>query len=105
MPTDTDSSPPASKRSSRPARRRRERAESKAVREPTSEAPRPRSDIPEPRWHTGPPPRLVQIELNENRIDPDAAKVVRRLTRHGYEAYLVGGCVRDLLVNRTPKDF
>lgn len=105
MPTDTDSSPPASKRSSRPTRRRRERAESQASREPATEAPRPRSEIPEPRWRSGPPPRLVQIELNENRIDPDAAKVVRRLTRHGYEAYLVGGCVRDLLVNRTPKDF
>jgi poly(A) polymerase len=25
--------------------------------------------------------------------------------RHGYEAYLVGGCVRDLLLGRTPKDF
>ncbi len=44
-------------------------------------------------------------ELDEDRIDPDAAKVVRRLVRHGYEAYLVGGCVRDLLVERSPKDF
>jgi poly(A) polymerase len=44
-------------------------------------------------------------ELDEDRIDPDAAKVVRRLVRHGYEAYLVGGCVRDLLVERAPKDF
>jgi tRNA nucleotidyltransferase/poly(A) polymerase len=23
----------------------------------------------------------------------------------GYEVYLVGGCVRDLILNRTPKDF
>ena len=23
----------------------------------------------------------------------------------GFEAYLVGGCVRDLLLNRAPKDF
>jgi poly(A) polymerase len=38
-------------------------------------------------------------------IDPDAEKVVRRLRRAGYEAYLVGGCVRDLLVGRYPKDF
>ena len=43
-------------------------------------------------------------ELYE-RIDPDAAKVVRRLVRQGYEAYLVGGCVRDLLLDRRPKDF
>lgn len=38
-------------------------------------------------------------------IDPDAEKVVRRLTRGGYQAYLVGGCVRDLLLGRQPKDF
>lgn len=38
-------------------------------------------------------------------VDPDARKVVRRLQRHGHEAYLVGGCVRDLLLNRAPKDF
>ncbi len=38
-------------------------------------------------------------------IDPDADKVVRRLSSSGYQAYLVGGCVRDLLLNRNPKDF
>jgi len=30
---------------------------------------------------------------------------VRRLQRFGHAAYLVGGCVRDLLLKRTPKDF
>ncbi|MEZ5453554.1 MAG: polynucleotide adenylyltransferase PcnB [Thiothrix sp.] len=34
-----------------------------------------------------------------------AKDVVRRLQKAGYEAYLVGGCVRDLLLGRTPKDF
>ena len=43
--------------------------------------------------------------LDRAAIDPDADRVVRKLTRAGYKAYLVGGCVRDLLVNRTPKDF
>ena len=43
--------------------------------------------------------------LEDDRIDPDAAKVVRRLERAGYEAYLVGGCVRDLLLGGKPKDF
>jgi poly(A) polymerase len=52
-----------------------------------------------------PRPTIYPIELDEDRIDPDAAKVVRRLTRQGYEAYLVGGCVRDLLLGRRPKDF
>ncbi|HEX5060357.1 MAG TPA: polynucleotide adenylyltransferase PcnB [Kofleriaceae bacterium] len=43
--------------------------------------------------------------LDRTAIDPDADRVVRKLTRAGYKAYLVGGCVRDLLVSRTPKDF
>jgi poly(A) polymerase len=43
--------------------------------------------------------------LEEASIDPDAAKVVRRLERHGFQAYLVGGCIRDLLLSGRPKDF
>jgi poly(A) polymerase len=39
------------------------------------------------------------------QIDADALKVVRRLVHNGYAAYLVGGCVRDLLLSRKPKDF
>ena len=62
----------------------------------------PGSEPPDP---TRPRPTVHQIELDESRIDPDAAKVVRRLVRSGYEAYLVGGCVRDLLLGRRPKDF
>lgn len=51
-------------------------------------------------------PARYACALDSRQIDPDAAKVVRRLVRHGYEAYLVGGCVRDLLLGRTkPKDF
>ncbi len=38
-------------------------------------------------------------------IDADAERVVRKLARHGHRAYLVGGCVRDLLLGRKPKDF
>lgn len=45
------------------------------------------------------------VRLADDRIDEDAARVVKRLERAGYEAYLVGGCVRDLLLDGTPKDF
>jgi len=45
------------------------------------------------------------MNLARERIDPDADRVVRRLARRGFKAYLVGGCVRDLLLDRTPKDF
>lgn len=47
---------------------------------------------------------------DENRIDPelvdrDAVSVIRRLNDSGFESYLVGGAVRDLLLGRIPKDF
>jgi poly(A) polymerase len=45
------------------------------------------------------------VMLDHARIDPDAQRLIHRLSRHGYEAYLVGGCVRDLLLGRRPKDF
>ncbi|HKA88401.1 MAG TPA: polynucleotide adenylyltransferase PcnB [Haliangiales bacterium] len=45
------------------------------------------------------------MQIARELIDADADKILRRLRRNGYEAYLVGGCVRDLLLGRTPKDF
>jgi len=45
------------------------------------------------------------VTLDEHRLDVDAARVVRRLERGGFQAYLVGGCVRDLLLGGTPKDY
>src|SRR4029077_15826830 len=38
-------------------------------------------------------------------LDAEAVKVVSRLHQHGHQAYFVGGCVRDLLLGRKPKDF
>ena len=53
-------------------------------------------------------PRILsRAEHNVSRknIDEDALKVLYRLKNHGYVAYLVGGGVRDLLLERRPKDF
>jgi poly(A) polymerase len=50
-------------------------------------------------------PDLYPIEFDVRRVDASATKVVRRLTKSGFEAYLVGGCVRDLLIGSRPKDF
>ncbi|RYZ37174.1 MAG: polynucleotide adenylyltransferase PcnB [Myxococcaceae bacterium] len=44
-------------------------------------------------------------EIDPDEMDPDALKVVLRLHQHGHQAYLVGGCVRDLLLGKKPKDF
>jgi poly(A) polymerase len=35
----------------------------------------------------------------------EAIRIARTLREHGYSAYLVGGCVRDLLLNREPADY
>src|SRR6476619_1348298 len=43
--------------------------------------------------------------ISRRDVDPDALKVLYRLHEHEYIAYLVGGSVRDLLLNRRPKDF
>ena len=43
--------------------------------------------------------------IPKKRIHQDALRVISRLRRQGFEAYLVGGCVRDLLLGRQPKDF
>ena len=34
-----------------------------------------------------------------------ATEIVRRLRTEGFQAYLVGGCVRDLVMGREPKDY
>jgi poly(A) polymerase len=43
--------------------------------------------------------------ISRRDIDPDALKVLYRLQQFNYVAYLVGGSVRDLLLQRRPKDF
>ncbi len=43
--------------------------------------------------------------ISRAQISANALKVLYRLQKEGFEAYLVGGCVRDLLLGREPKDF
>jgi poly(A) polymerase len=43
--------------------------------------------------------------ISRNAISRNALKVLYRLHDAGFGAYLVGGCVRDLLLGRHPKDF
>ena len=39
------------------------------------------------------------------QLCPHATEVVRRLQEEGYDAYIVGGSVRDLLLGKVPKDY
>jgi len=43
--------------------------------------------------------------VSRSQISNSALKVLYQLKKAGFEAYLVGGCVRDLLLGREPKDF
>ena len=46
-----------------------------------------------------------QHNLSRSQVSPQALKVLYGLKDAGFEAYLVGGCVRDLLLGYEPKDF
>ncbi len=53
-------------------------------------------------------PRIISREehgISRKQISPNALRTLYRLRDNGFIAYLVGGCVRDLLMGRTPKDF
>lgn len=43
--------------------------------------------------------------ISETQLDRNALKIVSQLNNAGFDAYLVGGCIRDLLLGQTPKDF
>ena len=54
--------------------------------------------------------KRLEIPVSEHGIDPNllddrAVRVVETLAQGGYEAYIVGGAVRDLLLGLRPKDF
>jgi poly(A) polymerase len=59
--------------------------------------------------HTArPAPAIIarsQHPISRANISGNALKVLYRLHEHGYQAFLVGGGVRDLLLGREPKDF
>ncbi len=56
------------------------------------------------------PPVLASIprdahSVSRRDISPNALRVLYRLREAGFQAYLVGGAVRDLLIGVIPKDF
>lgn len=53
-------------------------------------------------------PRVVtraDHTVSRANISRNALKVLNRLHQNGYQAFLVGGAVRDILLGREPKDF
>ena len=43
--------------------------------------------------------------MNQIRLPKDVSFIIKELNKAGYEAYAVGGCVRDILLDREPKDW
>jgi poly(A) polymerase len=43
--------------------------------------------------------------IKPSQIDSNALRIIRQLRSYGFEAYIVGGAVRDLLVGNIPNDF
>ncbi len=63
-----------------------------------------------PRKHHGKDPEAIIIAARTHKIDSEklsqnAIKVTSTLQQAGYQAYIVGGAVRDLLLGSVPKDF
>lgn len=47
---------------------------------------------------------LTNINLI-NKVPPNVLSVLRKLEENDFETFLIGGCVRDLILNREPKDW
>jgi poly(A) polymerase len=53
-------------------------------------------------------PRIIpraEHPISRRNISPNALRVLYRLREGGYQAFLVGGCLRDLMLGVEPKDF
>lgn len=48
---------------------------------------------------------MANLPINNSKIPTYVTHVTTTLEKAGFEAFLVGGCVRDLLMNRIPKDW
>ncbi|MET0280170.1 MAG: polynucleotide adenylyltransferase PcnB [Steroidobacteraceae bacterium] len=53
-------------------------------------------------------PRIIpraEHSISRRNISPNALRVLYRLREGGYQSFLVGGCLRDLMLGVEPKDF
>lgn len=48
---------------------------------------------------------MINFEISNSQIHAQAIEVCRILHEAGHQAYIVGGCVRDLLLSQKPKDW
>ncbi len=109
IPVTREAPAPREPRAARPPAQGREPAKGRRERRP-----RDRDRHEEERRYPRPPGLALDPEMPNpdrepeiplDRLDRDAVRVIARLRSVGHKAYFVGGCVRDALLGRTPKDF
>ena len=49
--------------------------------------------------------KITNKFFKNEKIDPRVLDIHEELLKHEFDCFLVGGCLRDLLSNKTPKDF
>ena len=47
--------------------------------------------------------KAAQFDISPRDFSRNALTVVEKLQRQGFEAYIVGGCIRDLLLGKNQK--
>lgn len=48
---------------------------------------------------------MKKLQISPAQVNPQAIEVCRVLHEAGYQAFIVGGCVRDILLGQIPKDW
>lgn len=48
---------------------------------------------------------MLNFKITPKNVNPQALEICKVLSREGYQSFLVGGCVRDLLLGINPKDW
>ena len=49
-------------------------------------------------------PIRQKVKFDKKLLDQDALKILKKLNNSGHETYLVGGCIRDILIGHKPKE-
>jgi len=120
-PAAADSSAPSSENSRSGRDRQNQRQNANTNHKTDTQTGKRKNPPPGRRSHSAAaelPPELRELDLDQativqredhnisrKDISPNALKVLYRLNDAGYQAFLVGGGVRDLLLNGNPKDF
>ncbi|MDP8100549.1 polynucleotide adenylyltransferase PcnB [Phocoenobacter atlanticus] len=64
-----------------------------------------KSDMPSHILHKNITVNAQNYGISRHNISKNVLSIVNKLSQNNFEVYLVGGCIRDVLLGKTPKDF